>query len=139
LGLSGFELALIIMPLLRGRPGDDPRRPTGRIRATWLLLVTVALTGAAFLLGSSLVTTLLIPPTAYGGGPATHRAVAYLAHGEPLMTGAPATTLNPLFGLAFGTAYDLSAVAVLCLAGASVSIGLRDLVPPYLHRLGMEL
>ena len=61
-----------------------------------------------------------------------------LAHGEPLATGAAATTLNPLFGIAFGTAYDLSAVAVLCLAGASVSIGLRDLVPPYLHRLGME-
>jgi hypothetical protein len=44
-----------------------------------------------------------------------------------------------MFGPAFGTVYDLSTVLILCLSGASVSIGLRDLVPPYLHRLGMEL
>src|SRR5205823_3557301 len=37
------------------------------------------------------------------------------------------------------SAYDLSTVAILCLAGMSVGIGLRDHVPPYLHRLGMEL
>jgi hypothetical protein len=139
LGLSGFELGLVLMPLIRGRPGDDPRHPAGRIRATRLMLVTVALLGAAFLLSSSLVTSLLIPPTAFGDdGSATHRAIAYLAHGGPLATGEPATAMNPVFGLPFGTLYDLSAVMVLCLAGASVSIGLRDLVPPYLHRLGME-
>lgn len=139
LGLSGFELGLIIMPLIRARPGDDPRRPAGRIRATRLMLVTVALLGTTFLLSSSFVTSLLIPPEAFGvDGAATHRAIAYLAHGGPLSTGEPAAAMSPLFGLGFGTLYDFSAVAVLCLAGASVTIGLRDLVPPYLHRLGME-
>lgn len=139
LGLSGFELGLIIMPLIRGRPSDDPRHPAGRIRATRIMLLTVALLGTTFLLSSSLVTTLLIPPSAFGpDGAATHRAIAYLAHGGPLATGESPSALNPLFGLSFGTLYDLSAVVVLCLAGASVSIGLRDLVPPYLHRLGME-
>ena len=60
----------------------------------------------------------------------------YLAHGGALTTGD--TPLSPLFGPFFGTLYDLSAVSILCLAGASVSLGLRDFVPPYLHRLGME-
>jgi hypothetical protein len=139
LGLSGFELGLIIMPLIRSGPGDDPRRPRDRIRATRFMLVTVALLGTAFLLSSSFVTSLLIPPTAFAdNGAATHRAIAYLAHGAPLSTGESATAMNPLFGLPFGTLYDVSTVAVLCLAGASVAIGLRDLVPPYLHRLGME-
>jgi hypothetical protein len=140
LGLSGFELTMIIMPLVRGRPGDDPRRPRGRIRATRKLLVVVALLGSVSLLASALVTSLLIPPEAFvADGPAAHRALAYLAHGGQLTGGEPATTLCPLFGPAFGTLYDLSAVTILCLAGMSVSIGLRDFVPPYLHRLGMEL
>jgi hypothetical protein len=45
----------------------------------------------------------------------------------------------PLFGEQFGDLYDLSAVLVLCLAGASVTLGLRNLLPHYLHRLGMEI
>lgn len=55
---------------------------------------------------------------------------------EPLQTG---TDLNPLFGPAFGTLYDVSAVLILVLAGASVTIGLRDLLPHYLTRYGMEM
>jgi hypothetical protein len=55
---------------------------------------------------------------------------------EPTQTGAD---LNPLFGPAFGTVYDLSAVLILFLAGASVTIGLRDLLPHYLTRYGMEM
>ncbi len=47
--------------------------------------------------------------------------------------------LNPLFGPAFGTLYDLSAVLILVLAGASVTISLRDLLPQYLTRYGMEM
>src|SRR5205823_6579947 len=43
LGLSGFELTMIVMPLIRGRPDDDPRCPRGRIRATRRLLVAAAL------------------------------------------------------------------------------------------------
>ena len=50
-----------------------------------------------------------------------------------------AADLNPLFGLAFGTLYDVSAVLILCLAGASVTISLRNLLPEYLTRYGMEM
>jgi hypothetical protein len=51
----------------------------------------------------------------------------------------PAGEVNPLFGQAFGAIYDLSAVLILFLAGASVTIGLRDLLPQYLARYGMEM
>ena len=34
LGLSGFELTLMAMPLVRGRPNDNPDNPRGRIRNT---------------------------------------------------------------------------------------------------------
>ncbi|HEY1380373.1 MAG TPA: amino acid transporter, partial [Gemmataceae bacterium] len=140
LGLSGFELTMIVMPLVRGAPGDDPRHPRGRIRATWKMLTAAAVLGSVALIASATVTSLLVPPAAFtSDGPAAHRALAYLAHGGSIAGGGPAETLGPLFGPAFGTAYDLSAVAILCLAGMSVSIGLRDHVPPYLHRLGMEL
>ena len=54
------------------------------------------------------------------------RLRAWLAHG----------TLFPVW---FGTLYDLITVVILCLAGVSVTVGLRDLVPAYLHRLGMEM
>jgi hypothetical protein len=139
LGLSGFELTMIVMPLVRGKPGDDPRRPRGRIRGTRKMLVAAALLGSIALIASATVTALLVPPDALiGEGQASHRALAYLAHGGALSDGSE-TPLSPYFGLAFGTAYDLSAVAILCLAGMSVGIGLRDHVPPYLHRLGMEL
>jgi hypothetical protein len=59
----------------------------------------------------------------------------------PAETLPPATgaDLNPLFGPAFGALYDLSAVLILCLAGASVTISLRDLLPQYLTRYGMEM
>jgi hypothetical protein len=47
--------------------------------------------------------------------------------------------MNPIFGAVFGTLYDLSTITILCLAGASVTLGLRSLVPQYLSSLGMEL
>jgi hypothetical protein len=47
--------------------------------------------------------------------------------------------LNPLFGPVFGTLYDVSAILILFLAGASVTISLRDLLPQYLMRYGMEM
>jgi len=50
-----------------------------------------------------------------------------------------AAELNPLFGPAFGTLYDVSAILILFLAGASVTISLRDLLPQYLARYGMEM
>jgi hypothetical protein len=139
LGLSGFELTLMSMPLIRGKPTDAHDKPRGRIRNTRLLLTVAAVTMCVYLLGSSLVTTVLIPaPALTTDGQAKYRALAYLAHNGALSDGAPAAEMNPLFGLPFGTAYDISTVAILALAGLSVGITLSAWVPPYLHRLGME-
>jgi hypothetical protein len=132
LGLSGFETGVAVMPLVRGRRDDDPQRPQGRIRNTRKLLVTAALIMSVFLLGSALVTSTLIDPAELRkGGRADNRALAYLAHGEGLVR------LNPLFGDAFGTVYDLSTVVILWFAGASAMAGLLNLVPQYLPRYGM--
>ena len=140
LGLSGFELTMIVMPLVRGKELDDPRHPRSRVWATRKMLVTAAVLGSVALISSAAVTSLLIPPSAFSvEGRAAHRALAYLAHGGPIAGGESGATLNPLFGPVFGTVYDFSAVAILCLTGMSIGIGLRDHVPPYLHRLGMEL
>ncbi|GHF39863.1 hypothetical protein GCM10017781_15600 [Deinococcus metalli] len=61
LGLSGFETGVVVMPLVKGDPGDTPAQPTGRIRNARKLLTTAALIMSVMLIGSSLVTTLLIP------------------------------------------------------------------------------
>jgi hypothetical protein len=50
-----------------------------------------------------------------------------------------ATEINPLFGPVFGTVYDISTILTLFLAGASVTVSLRDLLPQYLNRYGMEM
>jgi hypothetical protein len=124
LGLSGFETGVAVMPLVEGDPGDDPVLPQGRIRNTKKLLATAALIMSVMLIGSSVVTTLLIPPEAFEeGGAAWGRALAYLAHEH--------------LGEAFGTAYDLSTIAILWFAGASAMAGLLNLVPRYLPRYGM--
>jgi hypothetical protein len=124
LGLSGFETGVAVMPLVKGDPGDDPAHPKGRIRNTKKLLATAALIMSVFLIGSSLATTLLIPADAFKvGGPASGRALAYLAH--------------EMFGEVFGTVYDLSTVSILWFAGASATAGLLNLVPRYLPRYGM--
>jgi hypothetical protein len=112
------------MPLVKGRPDDDPRLPRGRIRSTHRLLTTAALIMSGFLITSSLVTTLLIPPEEFRpGGKADGRALAYIAHEH----------LGPIFG----TAYDISTVLILWFAGASAMAGLLNLVPRYLPRYGM--
>jgi hypothetical protein len=160
LGLSGFELSMTSAPLVRGRPDDDPAHPRGRIRRTRFLLITAALIMSIFVLGSVFSVAHLVPDHALKGsatgeedwnGPALHRALAYLAHGgmldmqyvprtgdttpEPL----PASDVCTWFGRGFGTLYDISTVLILCLAGASVTIGLRDVVPLYLAKFGMQL
>ena len=139
LGLSGFELTLMAMPIIRGKANDDPGHPRGRIRNTRRLLVVAALLMACYLLASALVTTILIPPTAMvTDGQAKHRALAYLAHGGALNDGGTAATIHPAFGLAFGTIYDFSTISILALAGLSVAMTLSRWIPPYLQRLGME-
>jgi hypothetical protein len=138
LGLSGFELSLILMPQVKGEPGDDPRQPRGRIRNTRKILVAAAVIMSLFLLGSVFVTGILIPPREFlDDGKATNRALAYLAHGEPLVMGGRA--LNPLFGPLFGTIYDVVTVLLLCLAGTSFMTALAVLLPQFLLRFGMEM
>jgi hypothetical protein len=136
LGLSGFELSMIIMPQVRGRPGEEP--PRTRIRNTRKVLIVAALIMAVYLLASSWVTGLLIPPQELqGDGKAVNRALAYLAHGGRLTIGAE--PILPLCGSLFGTAYDIVTVLILCLAGTSVMTALAVLLPQFLLRFGMEL
>ncbi|HEY3886526.1 MAG TPA: hypothetical protein VGL62_15040, partial [Vicinamibacterales bacterium] len=124
LGLSGFETGVAVMPLVKGDANDNPHDPVGRIRNTRKLLRTAAVVMSVLLIGSSFATTLLIPAAAFrDGGPASGRALAYLAH--------------QMFGEAFGTVYDLSTISILWFAGASAMAGLLNLVPRYLPRYGM--
>ncbi len=130
LGLSGFETGVVVMPLVKGDPSDTHKAPDGRIRNTRRLLTTAALIMSVMLLGSSLVTTLLIPADAFQpagdglpAGEANGRALAYLAHER--------------LGEVFGTVYDISTIGILWFAGASAMAGLLNIVPRYLPRYGM--
>lgn len=140
LGLSGFEMIMNVVPRVSGGPGDESATPARRIRNTRKLMLTAASIMAVYLVSAVLVTTLLVPQAELlPGGTATHRALAYLAHGSPLSDGATGSDINPLFGHIFGDLYDLSSAFILCLAGVSVTLGLQNLLPHYLNRLGMDV
>jgi hypothetical protein len=115
LGLSGFETGVAVMPHVRGRRIHDTKR----------LLTVAAVIMSVFLVASSFATTLLIPARDFrAGGSANGRALAQLAH--------------QYLGSGFGTAYDVSTIAILWFAGASAMAGLLNLIPRYLPRYGMS-
>jgi hypothetical protein len=124
LGMSGFETGVAVMTHVKGDADDDPKRPAGRIRNTKKLLTTAAVIMSAYLITSTAVTIWLIPANEFtAGGKANGRALSYLAH---------------LFlGDTFGTAYDISTIAILWFGGASARAGLLNLVPRYLPKYGM--
>ncbi len=118
LGLSGFETGVAVMPLVQA---EDL---AARVRNTRKLLVTAACIMSAFLMATSVVTTLLIQPAQFReGGEANGRALAYLGH--------------KYLGEGFGSFYDVSTILILAFAGASALAGLLNLIPRYLPRFGM--
>jgi hypothetical protein len=145
LGLSGFELSMIIMPQVKGKAGEPANQPATRIRHTRKVLATAALIMSVYLLAAVVVATLFIPPEEFKPAPATapdqgghavNRALSYLAHGGRIVDGHD--PLAPFCGIAFGTAYDVVTILVLCLAGTSVMTALAVLLPQFLLRFGME-
>jgi hypothetical protein len=166
IGLSGFELSMASAPLVHGAPTDRPEHPRSRIRKTRMLMVVAALIMCVLVLSSVFVVTLLVPRTAIVTTEIVpvpprpveasvrlgvedpnsvrrevvhHRSLAYLAHGEMLSDGTLLSDISPIFGGAFGTIYDISTILILCLAGASATISMRELVPDFLARFGMQL
>ena len=124
LGMSGFETGVAVMPLITGFEGDTEEIPSGRIHNARKLLAAAAIIMSVYLIGSSIVCSLLIPEREFAAnGAANGRALAYLAH--------------QLLGNGFGTVYDLSTVLILWFAGASAMAGMLTLIPRYLPRYGM--
>jgi hypothetical protein len=141
LGLSGFETGVVVMPLVKSDvPAPSPHQSRaasdgdvseeerlhleGRIRNGKKLLAGAAIIMSGLLVGSSIITTMLIPAEEFKeGGAAYGRALSYLTH--------------EFFGGGIGTLYDFATVAILWFAGASAMAGLLNIVPRYLPRYGM--
>jgi len=145
LGLSGFETGVVVMPLIKSDYKLAPEKKAsikqitfaeaeigedeglylqGRIHNGKKLLSGAAIIMSFMLVGSSIVTSMLIPAEMFQpGGEAYGRALSYLSH--------------TLLGPAFGTAYDFATIMILWFAGASAMAGLLNIVPRYLPRYGM--
>lgn len=140
LGLSGFETGVVVMPLVKsdveladphmtrtaenGLSDEEKLHIEGRIRNGKKLLAGAAVIMSFMLVGSSVITTMLIPADQFKeGGEASGRALSYLTH--------------EFFGPVVGTFYDFSTVTILWFAGASAMAGLLNIVPRYLPRYGM--
>ncbi|WP_047488159.1 amino acid transporter [Terriglobus sp. TAA 43] len=118
LGLSGFETGVAVMPLIKAKDQEE------RVRNARHLLVTAAAIMSVFLIATSVITTVLIPPAAFQpGGDANGRAMAWLAHHYA--------------GNVIGTTYDIVTILILGFAGASAMAGLLNLIPRYLPKFGM--
>ncbi|MFL6466935.1 MAG: amino acid transporter [Pyrinomonadaceae bacterium] len=145
LGLSGFETGVVVMPLIESGVANpkDPSEPIhlstfvkadadpdvqaqldGRIRNGKKLLTGAAVIMSFYLIGSSIITTMLVPFSEIEeGGKAYGRAISYISH--------------EFLGSGYGTAYDISTILILWFAGASAMAGLLNIVPRYLPRYGM--